>query len=130
MVYLSPISSTSPHQHGVFSSTHHLSGKMTMICICPLPTHPDLGIVHVPGCCDSTPGMLQTFMQDLLHGNDRAVAGVSEHRLNELRAGRTVYVLKQVHKLWQDQGLNNNHLEARKCSFVSFAAQNLLLSLN
>lgn len=51
--------------------------------------------------------------------------------INCLTASRTGYVLKQVHKLWQDQGSNNNHREARKCSsFVSFAAQNLLLSLN
>ena len=46
-------------------------------------------------------------------------------------ASRTSYVLQQVHKLWQDQSLNNNRLEASKCfSFVSFATRNLLLSLN
>lgn len=51
--------------------------------------------------------------------------------MNYLTASKTSYVLKQVHKPWQDQGLNNNHLKVRKCSsFVSFAAQNLLLSLN
>lgn len=32
MVNLSAISFTSPHQHGVFSSTHRLAGKVTMFC--------------------------------------------------------------------------------------------------
>lgn len=71
-------------------------------------------------------------MQDLQYESNTTMAGVSGHRLRELpNGGRTGYVLKQVHKLWQDLALNNNPLEARKrSSFVSFAAQNLLLSLN
>lgn len=78
------------------------------------------------------PGRLQTFTQDLQYVSNTTMAGVSGHRLRELpNGGRTGYILKQVHKLWQDLALNNNPLEARKrSSFVSFAAQNLLLSLN
>lgn len=50
-------------------------------------------------------------MQDLQYESNTTMAGVSGHRLRELpNGGRTGYVLKQVHKLWQDLALNNNPL--------------------
>lgn len=68
-------------------------------------------------------------MQDLQYESSTTMSGVSGQRLKELpNRSRTSYTLKQVRKPWQDQGLNSNHLKARKCSsFVSFAVQRFLL---